>query len=229
MLYEDAPAGFLSWLDKNISSHDPVFRSWAMRDSLPPAARSLASFRCPDDRCIHYIYGFYNQEDRDGHAKGHAHTSPSHRDSAIPVSGMASVTFPSPKRLTPQPSQVDLSGTGDLKASTSRLSRPLTPRLPPLATSTQSRERLDPVSNFQVPREPAGPASASTDSAVDPFLPPLERSRIGQPRLQSIGELRLLQDAGPCMRCKVLRLPVSTQIVYPRPVKRLTLFPVRLE
>ncbi len=43
------------------------------------------------------------------------------------------------------------------------------------------------------------------DSEVDPLLPPLKRSRVGQSRLESIEELKLLKDRGPCLRCKILK------------------------
>jgi hypothetical protein len=49
----------------------------------------------------------------------------------------------------------------------------------------------------------------SVDSEVDPLLPPLKRSRVGHSRLESIGELRLPRDSGPCLRCKVQAKPVS--------------------
>jgi hypothetical protein len=56
---------------------------------------------------------------------------------------------------------------------------------------------------------------SSGDSEGDPLLPPLKRSRVGHSRLQSIGELQLLKDNEPCLRCRLANTSVSINIMTP--------------
>ncbi|TDZ37567.1 Metallothionein expression activator [Colletotrichum spinosum] len=80
-LHDEAPAGYDAWLDRNLRSLDPVVQGWRFKDNLSPSSRSALSFKCWDERCIHYIYGFFRKEDRDGHVREHSvHI---HRDSGI--------------------------------------------------------------------------------------------------------------------------------------------------
>jgi hypothetical protein len=205
---DHAPESYPPWLDRNIDRYDPIFRSWRMRDSMPPTARSLMSLKCWDERCLHYIYGFYNQGDRDNHAR--EHVAPSKRDSGLSVGNAPLAPFSdfSSSRL--------FSSDYSRRHSSIQLPKPMTTtQLPPLSTTSQSRERRDSLLSYSFVNDNQGHGRGSIDSEVDPLLPPLKRSRVGQSRLESIEELRLLREVGPCLRCKVLNKPVR-----PYPIRR---------
>lgn len=200
---DDAPPGYESWLEKNISFYDPIFRGWRMRGTIPLISRRQASFKCWDDRCMYYIYGFPNPEERDEHLKQHA--NPAKRDSGLSVGTIPPIVFPdqSSSRLF-STDHINRSSPATLP----RLSVP--PSLPPLATANQPpRDRRESTIGYpfgnELPSQPRG----SMDSEPDSLLPPLKRSRVGHGRLESIGELRLPRDAGPCLRCKVQAKPVG--------------------
>ncbi|KAK8027943.1 hypothetical protein PG991_004999 [Apiospora marii] len=176
--HSDAPPEYSAWLEKNVSFYDPIFRSWRMRETLPVVSRSQAPFKCWDERCLYYIYGFANFEDRDQHMREHALSSK--RDSGLSVNSVPHVVFP-------EQATARLFSTDRLKANSMaplpRLSVPSS--LAPLAPVSQPRERRDPP--------------------VHVFL------RVSHGRLESIGELRLPRDAGPCLRCKVQAKPCDSQ------------------
>ncbi|WYZ42945.1 hypothetical protein EsH8_VI_000644 [Colletotrichum jinshuiense] len=201
-LHDEAPTGYATWLDRHLANFDPVVRGWKMRDSLSPSSRSASSFKCGDERCIHYIYGFYNKDDRDNHVR--EHTIHNHRDSGMSV-GNTPLPFPEYPASRPWGSEV---GKQPLSL---QLPRPSTStQLAPLTTTSQPRDRRDTLQSYSFVGEHSGPGRGSVDSEVDPLLPPLKRSRVGQSRLQSIGELRLLQDSGPCLRCMVTKQPCDS-------------------
>ncbi|KAK6078721.1 hypothetical protein SCUP234_06059 [Seiridium cupressi] len=201
---EDAPFEYGAWVDRNVSHYDPVFRSWRMRQSLPLISRNQASFKCWDDRCVYYIYGFSNHDDRDRHLK--EHRSPARGDSGISVGSVMPVVFPDPAAARSFVSdQIHKSPPVALP----RLTVPST--LPPLAAVSQPRDRRDPLASYSFVNEFPSQARGSVDSEVDPLLPPLKRSRVGHGRLESIGELRLPRESGPCLRCKVQAKPCDSQ------------------
>jgi hypothetical protein len=196
--HEEAPPEYPSWLDRNLGHYDPIARSWRLRDVMP-VGRTQHSYKCADDRCIHYIYGFPHPEDRDHHAKEHAALVK--RDSGLSVGGSPSLVFPDPS------SQRSHSEFGR-HSSPVFLPRPGgSVQLAPLSGPTQHRER-DSLRSYSFVNEfPGHQPRRSIDSEVDPLLPPLKRSRVmggGPQRLESINELRLTQDVGACLRCKVL-------------------------
>lgn len=203
---DGAPAGYETWLERNLSQYDPIVRAWRLRDSLPPRYRIQSSHKCSDDRCLHYIYGFPNQEERDQHVK--EHSALSKRDSGLSLGLTTPVTF-----------QDHANRNHDLSNDYSKPSPPLylplpTGSLPPAKTPTNplSRDHKDFLRSYSLAPEPSAlkrDVRTSIDSEVDPLLPPLKRSRVGQSRLESIGELRLLRDDGSCLRCRVLHKGVS--------------------
>lgn len=201
---DDAPFEYGAWIDKNISHYDPVFRSWRMRESLPLISRNQASFKCWDDRCINYIYGFSSHEERDRHIK--EHRSPVRGDSGISVGSVVPPSFPDPASARSFISdQIQRSPPVALP----RLTVPST--LPPLVTVNQPRDRRDSLAGFGFAHDLPIQQRGSIDSEVDPLLPPLKRSRVGYGRLESIGELRLPRESGPCLRCKVQAKPCDSQ------------------
>ncbi|RYP04184.1 hypothetical protein DL765_010285 [Monosporascus sp. GIB2] len=89
---DNAPPEYGAWLDRNISYYDPIFRGWRLRETVPLIARRQVSFKCWDDRCLYYIYGFPNAEDRDQHLKQHV-ARPPKRDSSFVASSVPPVNF----------------------------------------------------------------------------------------------------------------------------------------
>lgn len=203
---DGAPDGYEAWLARNLSQYDPVSRAWRSRDSLPIRYRSARSFKCWDDRCLHYIYGFPSQEDRDQHVKTHSILLK--RDSGLSLGGTPPLVFQD------QPvHHRDYSNEYSKRSSPLYLPRPagslqLThPPVPGL-----SRDHKDSLRSYSLASEPSAPSRdlrGSVDSEVDPLLPPLKRSRVGQSKLESIEELRLLRDAGSCLRCRISQKGVS--------------------
>ncbi|KAK1449669.1 hypothetical protein CMEL01_07005 [Colletotrichum melonis] len=201
-LYDEAPTGYAAWLDRNLEGHDPVVRGWKMRESLSPSSRSTSSFKCWDERCIHYIYGFHNKDERDNHAR--EHTLHPHRDSGMSVGNTPPISFPEYQTLRPWGPET---GKQPLALQLPKPSHAT--QLAPLTTG-QPKERRDTLQSYSLVSEYSAPGRGSVDSEVDPLLPPLKRSRVGQSRLQSIGELRLLQDSGPCLRCMATKQPCDS-------------------
>lgn len=174
-----------------------------MRESLPLVSRNQASFKCWDDHCVYYIYGFLNLEDRELHLREHG--IPAKRDSGLSIGSVPPVVFS--EHTTSRLFSMDHAKQSPTVALP-RLSAPST--LPPLVTVNHPRDRRDPLSAYSFVNEYPGQPRDSVDSEVDPLLPPLKRSRVGHSRLESIGELRLPRDTGPCLRCKVQAKPVTT-------------------
>ncbi|EGZ76438.1 hypothetical protein NEUTE2DRAFT_98267 [Neurospora tetrasperma FGSC 2509] len=196
---DQAPEGYAAWLDRNLSHYDPVCKAVRLRDSMPLAFRQHHSHKCWDERCTHYIYGYPHPDDRDQHVKEHAAVYK--RDSGLSFGGTPPMIFPEP---------LSASYNGEYHKpppSYHHLPRPNSGlQLAPLATSSQPKDHREALKSYSfVPEKPPGPPRGSVDSEVDPLLPPLKRSRVGQPRLESIGELRLLRENGPCLRCRTMK------------------------
>ncbi|KAK0383290.1 hypothetical protein NLU13_9203 [Sarocladium strictum] len=238
---ESAPSGFATWIDRNIALYDPVLRSRVasttqLAPSSPNASSSITNrllsfghtYKCSDQRCMHYIYGFLTQEDCGAHT--HTHLSPIKRDSGLSMDSSPSVLFPR-HNVTIQPLVVPdmLHHTETLVDS--RLSS-LPPNLSPLTITTTahqfppppqlqaqrqqsfsldtSRDRRGSSVSFSFPSNQPSVGKSSDDLDVDPLLPPLKRSRVGHSRLQSIGELQLLKDSEPCLRCRLAKKPCDS-------------------
>lgn len=171
---------------------------------MPLISRRQVSFKCWHDECIHQIYGFSTAEDREEHMKRHA--NPLKREQGPSTSSIIPLTFA-------DSTQPRVFGAERLKqgspAPLPRLSVPST--LPSLTTMNQPRDRRGSVPGYPPANEfPSQHRnSLQVEPEVDPMLPPLKRSRVGHSRLESIGELRLPRDTGPCLRCKVQAKPVS--------------------
>ncbi|KAI0025343.1 hypothetical protein F4780DRAFT_790951 [Xylariomycetidae sp. FL0641] len=201
---DGAPPDYGSWLEQNISYYDPIFRGWRMRQAVPLISRRQASFKCWDDRCVYYIYGFPNAEDREEHVKQHAIAHK--RDSGLSVNSIPPINF------SDQTAASRVFGADHKRASPVPLPRLAVPStLPPLVTVDPSRDRRNSTVGFSFSNEFPAQRRSSIEAEPDPLLPPLKRSRIGQPRLESIGELRLPRDTGPCLRCKVQAKPCDSQ------------------
>ena len=189
---DTAPHGFRQWLDRHLSADDPVFSGSRHQDSH----RSNISFRalvtsphkCWDTRCVHYVYGFRDQSARDAHSRIHQGTQgdpASHRGFQSMLSSTSHGSDPHSNITQPLSRQATLSD------------------LPPLSLPSQqsSGDRID----YGSPTFVRPPRRSSTE-VDDPQLPPLKRSRLGPPRLESIG--KLLRDTNPCLRCRTSKYEV---------------------
>ncbi|KAL8304295.1 hypothetical protein RB597_004472 [Gaeumannomyces tritici] len=207
----EAPQGYPAWLDRNLSQYDPVARAWRLRDSMPVplahgglglAAGALKhSFKCSDDRCLHYIYGFTHREDRDQHAREHNPTLK--RDSGLSVSENPLVFSDALNYRPPYPGYAKYSPTLYLPPPSGAGAV----HMPPLSHDMKSsRDQRESLRTYSFVSEHPGPSRGSVDSEVDPLLPPLKRSRVGQSRLESIEELRLGRGMEPCIRCRAFKM-----------------------
>jgi len=187
-----------------MAEYDPLCRASKVRPTLSQNIRDSSSHKCWDSRCIHYIYGFHSRDDRDYHAR--EHPFPTKREGNLSFGSSPALPFP---EFSSRP----YGGDHSRQSSTYQLPKPLaSTQLPPLGIGTQSKDPKDTMPTFSFPGEAPSTSSrqqrGSIDSEVDPLLPPLKLSRVGKSRLQSIGELKLLKDVGPCLRCMVLNREV---------------------
>lgn len=206
--YQDAmPPEYQAWLTRNIENHDPIFRSFRLKDSfMGPFLSSPASFKCADERCIHYIYGFHNQDDRDKHVQDH--NIPFKRDSGLSLGNTPSTAFPD-SASTRGNFSLDFTPKHP-SSSPLYLPKPSNALpLPSLTVPSQSKDRKDSLFGYSFTRDFAGPSPQSTEPEVDPQLPPIKKARVGPSRLESIEELRLSHETGSCLRCKVKGLSVG--------------------
>jgi hypothetical protein len=184
-----------------MSHYDPIFRAFRLRDSLPLGFRGHHSYKCWDERCMHYIFGYPVRDERDQHAK--EHVTLHKRDSGLSVSGTPPLVFPEP------PSR-NYSADYSKQTSPVYLPRPNSNiQLAPLSTGGRSKDHRESLRSYSFVSEYPGGPRGSLDSEVDPLLPPLKRSRVGPSHLKSIEELRLHRDIGACLRCRIYKKGVS--------------------
>ncbi|KAK4449516.1 transcriptional regulator STP4 [Podospora aff. communis PSN243] len=194
---DQAPEGYVAWLDRNMSHYDPIFRAFRLRDSLPLSFRNHHSYKCWDERCMHYIFGYPVRDERDQHAK--EHVTLHKRDSGLSVSSTPPLVFPEP------PSR-NYSGDYSKQTSPVYLPRPNSNiQLAPLSTGGRSKDHRESLRSYSFVSEYPGGPRASIDSDGDSHLPPLKRSRVGPSHLKSIEELRLHRDVGACLRCRIYK------------------------
>lgn len=214
-LEAEAPEGYTAWLHRNLTHYDPVTRSWRLRDSMASnqsfGVGSHHSYKCPNDRCLHYIYGFPAQEDRDQHAR--EHMPPAKSDSALSISENLSM-FSDPLHHR---SSISFQGFQLKQGSPLYLPPPgitTAVQLAPIGTdsrSTAARDFREPLRSLSTAAEYHGQPGPPAEAEVDPLLPPLKRSRVGPSRLESIDELRLNRDTDPCLRCRAQQKACDTQ------------------
>ncbi|KAG5992551.1 hypothetical protein E4U54_003603, partial [Claviceps lovelessii] len=210
-----APLDFTPWLEKHLDLHDPMLRpNLALRDETTAFnLRRTQSFKCWDERCAQYVYGFATQHERDAHVSLHQRLVK--RDSGFsaetsPTIAMNSYPFrpvdhtQSLRRLPP----FQTAGLGESS------------QLPPISPQATTIERDDMPPNYTVCDTVGlrGLRRNSADAEVEPLLPPLKRSRPTQPRLESIGEL--FRDTNPCLRCRIDKRQIPTGLLSPLSQRR---------
>lgn len=209
---DDTPEAYSSWwLERNIAENDPIFRGSKTREVLAQSpGGEPPSYKCWDDNCIHYVYGFPSQDDRDYHAREHA--PPSRRDLSggplLAAANTPSFNFPD------HSSTRSFGGDTPRRSSTLQLPKPTGPPLRSLSIPSQlsDSDRKDSIPSISFSADNPYRQRSFPEADVDPLLPPLKFSRAGQSRLQSIGELKLPKDPGPCLRCTVKNLAVGSQL-----------------
>ncbi|QLI74591.1 uncharacterized protein G6M90_00g109390 [Metarhizium brunneum] len=198
-----APPDFGIWLERHLELHDsiPQHRSEAHAEADGWKLRSMLSFKCWHDQCAHYVYGFASQGERDSHSL--IHQPPAKRDSGfsvetsppVPSIGEQSLRLLNSSQSNRHPPPVQ---TGNLPPSSSL--PVISPRLPP-----EEKDDLSANYTFYAPTGPRGVRRSSSDADIEAMLPPLKRSKTNQPRLESIGELQLFPETGPCLRCRIAK------------------------
>lgn len=201
-----APPDFGIWLERHLELHDsiPQHRSEAHAEAVGWKLRSMLSFKCWHDQCAHYVYGFASQGERDSHSL--IHQPPAKRDSGfsvetsppVPSIGGQSLRLLNSSQSNRHPPPVQ---TGNLPPSSSLAV--ISPQLPP-----EEKDDLSANYTFYAPTGPRGVRRSSSDADIEAMLPPLKRSKTNQPRLESIGELQLFPETGPCLRCRIAKKKV---------------------
>ncbi|RDA85988.1 hypothetical protein CP532_4862 [Ophiocordyceps camponoti-leonardi (nom. inval.)] len=187
----EAPHGFAAWLDKRLQLCDPVRR---LRQASTGKSGPLPSVKCWHQHCIYSIYGFPSQLERDSHAK--LHYEPPYRMESIVSHGNSP-----PTSLSKHSSFVF---EPPCQTSTHSAREPVL-HLPPLNLLPQPQDSGTLPRTSTSTEGSRGARRSSGASEMESLLPPLKRARFGQPRLESIGELFLARDQGPCLRCRAAR------------------------
>lgn len=192
---DQAPPGFAPWLDRNLT-----LTHHAQPSAPFPRTSPRGSFKCWHEQCIHYIYGFPTRIDRENHVGLHSSQLTQDPAPLPPTRSTLSSTEHSPVNPADHMSRSRMSSVkppGPL----------VTTNLPPLplpTPSTASTGTRDSASRFSFSENRTSSLVRNLADDIDAQLPPLKRARVGHHRLQSIGELRLLQENDPCLRCRAL-------------------------
>ncbi|OAA61139.1 c2h2 finger domain containing protein [Niveomyces insectorum RCEF 264] len=232
----DAPPGYSRWQRRISSTYDPVVRAWkqdmgSFSDSPERPFQGLhrrsrqqyRSIKCPNESCIHYIYGLRSQEELEQHCKVHAVQAK--RDSGLSAGGTSSSALSSFAGQThsrrssvgPLPlSPVHLPPRASYRPDDVNLLPLLKPA--PAPAPAPANEHRDHLRAYSFASEPSAyrPPVALTDAGTDALLPPLKRTRVGPSRLRSIGELNLFQEAetDACLFCKLFGKEVCAEPRY---------------
>ncbi|WZH39567.1 uncharacterized protein QYS62_000491 [Fusarium acuminatum] len=201
------PQGYSSWLDHHLMHHDRVARSLPQTDSVSTIDTSKAPFKCSYEQCIHYVYGFPTQLERDHHNRSHSAKTPTASESHVQVESSSKISELPGKSGGPLPR--------DRLPPIQPPTTIVTTNLPPLpfptpSTASTATTRRDHSSSFSFSDSRAAPLRGVEETTSDPQLPPLKRARIGHDRLKSIGELKLLHNNEPCLRCRASNRPIGS-------------------
>jgi hypothetical protein len=205
------PQGYTSWLDHHLAHHDRAIRSFPSADPSTSITNfSRAPFKCSHEQCIHYVYGFSTHLERDNHLRLHLTKNAS--DSGVFAPAQSSL----------KNSELPETGSGALPRDRLPPIQPpttlVTTNLPPLpfptpSTASTATTRRDHSSSFSFSDPKTALSRTGEETTSDPQLPPLKRARVGHDRLKSIGELKLLHNNDPCLRCRASNRPVGFTII----------------
>jgi len=151
------PPGFEDWLRTNATKYDPVLKQSpigeALRDMKIPS-----SLKCPEEKCIHYIYGFSNSESLEDH-KQRQHYNPK-------------------KPIVPQPSSA-LSYPPNQIETDDHIRARVDPSFEPLL------EQSKPSTIDKHPPSAAKDPRAGWESRPDPPSPKMARRPIVKPQVKT--------------------------------------------
>ncbi|KAJ4252193.1 hypothetical protein NW757_006315 [Fusarium falciforme] len=201
------PPGYPSWLEHHFTHNDRVTHTSVSQGSASaPDRLKPAPFKCWHDQCIHYVYGFSTQQDRDNHLRLHSNNT-TLGDSELFRKPGGSLQ---PNERRPENSSVPL--PRDRLPPIQPPTTLVTTNLPPLPFPTPSTAstRRESGLGFTFPDPKPTLPRTGGESVPDPQLPPLKRARVGHHRLQSIGELNLLRNNEPCLRCRAANSQVGS-------------------
>ncbi|CAF3595453.1 unnamed protein product [Fusarium graminearum] len=194
-------------------------------DSTSLSSPTRASFKCVYEQCAHYIYGFSTQLERDNHIRLHSTKSSSDSELFIQADGSSNTS--------------DLPGKGAGPVPRDRLppihppATLVTAGLPPLpfptpSTASTATTRRGHGSSFSFSEPKPVLPRGNEETTADPQLPPLKRARVGHDRLKSIGELKLIRNNDPCLRCRASNRPTKPGAYHPS-VTQITRVPAARE
>ncbi|KAK2938047.1 Zinc finger C2H2-type [Fusarium oxysporum f. sp. vasinfectum] len=198
------PQEYTSWLDHHLAHHDRVTHSFPSAASTSITNFSRAPFKCWHEQCIHYVYGFSTHLERDNHLRLHLTKNASESGSFVPAQSSSNI------------SEIPETGGGALPRDRLPPIQPpttlVTTNLPPLpfptpSTASTATTRRDHSSSFSFSDPKTALSRSGEETTSDPQLPPLKRARVGHDRLKSIGELKLLHNNDPCLRCRASNRP----------------------
>lgn len=198
-LTEQAPPGYILWLDEHLARFDPVVRSPYRRDIVARPGQIRPSLKCQKDVCMHYIYGFPTEMELEDHI--HAEMP------------LRSVPIPS---LETVPSRASVPNTSTIQRPTPPVQpqRPsVNTSLPPLPLPTPSTGRSDSGQSFSFPDIRPEVVGPHPDTGAKTQLPPLTGEGASRGRLKSIGELNLFQHPAPCLQCSITKRSVHCSLI----------------
>jgi hypothetical protein len=191
----------------NATTYDPVLKHSATTVQPNPPI----SLKCPEQKCIHYVYGFGSRESLEHHqeqehASGHGSLTPralSPRSSFLRTHGSLRQL---PSHDFQQREDSVMSGVPDSHRPASII-QSLMERTPSisqsLSRSTSVNSRSSNRTYSFVPEYQSSENSLDLQDKLDNISRrPSKRTRLGADLDE---ETRLVREVGPCLRCKILK------------------------
>jgi hypothetical protein len=132
------------WLDNHLDHHDPYISRRHFQDGQGEFGNRSSTAKCPEERCIHYIYGFATKADRERHVATHKPSLPADQESNL------TPAFPNPLPVHRSSPRSDHPVPIQRPVISLQLPPPALPSsLPPIANSAQSGEQKDPFKDYR--------------------------------------------------------------------------------
>ncbi|KAL1899373.1 hypothetical protein Cpir12675_001409 [Ceratocystis pirilliformis] len=197
----DSPSDYGTWLAQNMRENDTMARSARMGDYASQRQLRFSSFKCSNETCIYYVYGFATADDRDRHVKEY-HVPSIKRDSTLSL-GTPTLPFPdygpSSSRSVPDSRHpTSLKAPGKLQSG---------PQLPPLniGSSSAYEPRHRSTTSAHPPHNDFSALRGGHDdeSASDLASSKNCRRTPTSGTVEAGGDIKYMQEIGPCLRCKL--------------------------
>lgn len=201
------PPRYPSWLEHHLTHNDRVTHTSVSQGSAaPPDRLKAAPFKCWHDQCLHYVYGFSTPLDRDNHIRLHSNNTTLGGSELFRKPGGS--LPPNERRLENSSIPLSRDRLPPIQPPTTLVTTNLPPL--PFPTPSTASTRRESGLGFTFPEPKPTLTRTGGESVPDPQLPPLKRARVGHHRLQSIGELNLLRNNEPCLRCRAANSQVGS-------------------